>query len=55
MTAQNTSISLEDLRKRRQERIWREGAAALLQAVRELPQDLPNDPRELLLRSKRKG
>ena len=43
-----TPISLEDLRKRRKERVWREGAAALLQAVRDLPQELPNDPRDLI-------
>jgi hypothetical protein len=48
MNPTTTPISLADLRKRRQERIWREGAAALLQAVRELPQELPNDPRDLL-------
>lgn len=40
-----TPISLDELRKRRQERICREGAAALLQAVRELPAELPNDPK----------
>lgn len=52
MNPTTTPISLADLRKRRQERIWREGAAALLQAVRELPQELPNDPRDLLRKGK---
>ena len=39
-----TPVSLDDLRQRRKERVWREGCAALLAAVR----DLPNDPRDLL-------
>jgi hypothetical protein len=53
-TTTTTPISLEDLHKRRQARLWREGAAALLAAVRDLPaaQDLPNDPRALLRKGK---
>ena len=39
-----TPISLDDLRRIRKERVWREGCAALLAAVR----DLPNDPKDLL-------
>jgi hypothetical protein len=47
-----TPISLDELRRRRS---WREGAAALLAAVRDLPsaaQELPNDPRDLLRKGK---
>ena len=40
----STPVSLDDLRKLRKERVWREGCAALLAAVR----DLPNDPKDLL-------
>jgi DNA-binding GntR family transcriptional regulator len=48
-----TPISLDELRKIRKERIWREGAAALLAAVRDLPNELPNDPRDLLRKVKK--
>jgi len=48
MTPTTTPISLDDLRKIRKERVWREGAAALLAAVRDLPDELPNDPRDLI-------
>jgi len=50
MNPTTTPISLDDLRKIRKERIWREGAAALLQAVR----DLPDDPRDLLSSKEKK-
>lgn len=43
-----TPISLDELRKLRKERVWREGCAALLAAVRDLPEGpLPNDPKDL--------